>query len=192
MLFEELAESGFIQPVTAFEKKSRDAIYRLTDEFSLFHLKFMEGQSEAGKEAWIKQDESPMYKIWCDMAFEAVCFKHLDPLKRALGIESIKTWAGAWKYVPREESEERGAQIDLVIDRSGGCINLCEMTCYRQEFSIDKSYALDLERILAVFKRKTGTRNTLFLTLISTFGLKENMYSSRLVQKSITMDALFS
>ncbi|MCB0807532.1 MAG: AAA family ATPase, partial [Bacteroidales bacterium] len=37
-IIEELTESGFIEARTPFGKKANDALYRLIDEFSLFHL----------------------------------------------------------------------------------------------------------------------------------------------------------
>ena len=58
-------------------------------------------------------------------------------------------------------------------------------------YSIDKSYANELQQKLEVFKEKTRTKKTLFLTMITTYGIKENSYSSSLVQKSLTMDILF-
>jgi hypothetical protein len=51
-LFGELEESGFITQYVSFGKTSRDAIYRLTDEYSLFYLKFIESSRAFGAGAW--------------------------------------------------------------------------------------------------------------------------------------------
>lgn len=185
----ELEQSGFISSAIPYEKTSKDAIYRLTDEYSLFHLKFMEKNSASGKDVWLKISSSNTYHIWSGMAFESVCLKHAPEIKKALGIEGIETEERSWRFVPSKKEE--GAQIDLLIDRKDKVINICEMKFYKGEYSIDKSYAAELERKLRVFREKTKTKKTLFLTLITTYGVKENNYYTSLVQKSLTMDALF-
>ena len=58
-------------------------------------------------------------------------------------------------------------------------------------FAIDKRYAGELENKMDVFRRHTKTKKSLFITMITTLGVKNNEYESRLVQNSITMDALF-
>lgn len=93
--------------------------------------------------------------------------------------------------VPSKGSKERGAQIDLLIDRSDRSINICEIKFYTDTYAIDRSYAADLQQKLDVFRAKTNTKKTLFLTMITTYGLKENLYAEQLAQKSLTMHALF-
>ena len=191
MMLEELEESGFIKSVLPYDKTTKDSIYRLIDEFSIFYLKFMGKTRSSGKDRWAKLSVGSSYKIWCGMAFEAVCLKHVDQIKKGLGIQGIETEESAWRYVPRKGQRESGAQIDLLIDRKDRCINICEMKFYTAEYSIDKSYANELEQKLQVFATKTKIKKTLFLTMITTYGMKENIYSTIMVQKSLTMDILF-
>jgi hypothetical protein len=40
-------------------------------------------------------------------------------------------------------------------------------------------------------KSQTKTTKTLFLKLVTTFGIKKNEHATRLIQNEITMDALF-
>lgn len=188
-ILDELEKSGFIQSMLSYEYTGKDAIYRLTDEYSLFYLKFMEKHRSSGKDGWVKLSTGNIYKIWCGMAFEALCLKHIQQIKEALGIESIPTQVAAWHYVPGKGAD--GAQVDLLIDRSDHVINLCEIKFYTLEFTIEKSYAGVLQRKLTVFKQKTGTRKTVLLTMVTTYGLKENEYSRKLVDKSLSMDVLF-
>ncbi|MBP7554865.1 MAG: ATPase [Chitinophagaceae bacterium] len=89
------------------------------------------------------------------------------------------------------QQKNPGAQIDLLIDRRDQVINICEMKYAESEFVIDKKYSTELENKRTVFKQATGTKKSLFLTMLTTFGLKENEYSGRLVQNSLTMDDLF-
>lgn len=188
-ILEELETSGFIHSMLPYEHAGKDAVYRLTDEYSLFYLKFMERHRSSGKDGWVKLSAGNDYKIWCGMAFEALCLKHVHQIKEALGIESIPTQEATWRYVPRKG--EDGAQVDLLIDRSDRVINLCEIKFVTEEFTIDKSYAGELGRKLTVFKQRTGTKKTVLLTMVTTYGLKENEYSRKLVDKSLPMDVLF-
>ncbi|MBC7829769.1 MAG: ATP-binding protein [Chitinophagaceae bacterium] len=190
LMLEELEESGFIRSAVPYEKAMKDAIYRLIDEYSLFYLKFMDKTRSSGKDIWIKLSAGASYKTWSGMAFEAVCMKHTAQIKKALGIEGIQTTESAWRYVPGKGAA--GAQIDLLIDRADRCINICEIKYYSAEYAIDKSYAVELQRKLDVFKEKTKTKKILFVTMITTYGIKENIYSAGLVQKSLSMDVLFA
>ena len=191
LMLEELEESGFISSNLPYDKTTNEAIYRLIDEYSIFYLKFMDSTRSSGKGTWLKLSASPSYKIWSGMAFEATCLKHVAQIKKGLGIDGIETEESAWRYIPRKGKAEKGAQIDLLIDRKDRSINICEMKFYTDEYSIDKSYASELQQKLEIFKEKTKTKKTLFLTLITTYGVKENSYSLNLIQKSLTMDVLF-
>ncbi len=54
-----------------------------------------------------------------------------------------------------------------------------------------KSYAKDLELKMKVFRDRTGTRKTLFLTMITTHGLKNGKNFPGLVHNEVSMGALF-
>ncbi|MFT3675203.1 MAG: ATP-binding protein [Chitinophagaceae bacterium] len=192
LMLAELEESGFIRSAIPFGKNSKDVIYRLIDEFSIFYLRFMEKLRTPGKDAWMKLSAGAVYKIWCGMAFEAVCLKHIDQLKEGLGIQTVETVENAWRYVPGKDQPESGTQIDLLIDRQDRCISICEMKFSTSPFVIDKAYAASLQQKVDVFRKVTRTRKTLFLTMITTYGVKENNYAASLVQRSLTMDVLFA
>ncbi len=78
-----------------------------------------------------------------------------------------------------------------MIDRRDQTINLCEMKFSDAEFTIDKRYATELRNKRDIFRRVTGTRKNVFLTMVTTFGVADNAYAKELVAKSLTMDALF-
>lgn len=59
------------------------------------------------------------------------------------------------------------------------------------DFEITKKYAKELEDKIMVFRSHTKTRKTLFLTMVTTYGLKNSKNNVGLVQNEITMDALF-
>ena len=116
--------------------------------------------------------------------------KHIGQIKSALGIEGVHSESSMWRYKPKKKSEQ-GVQIDLLIDRQDLCINICEMKFSTTEFTIDKKYASELENKLNVFRRETQTKKTLLLTLITTYGIKDNTYKQQLVDNEISMDVLF-
>jgi uncharacterized protein len=58
------------------------------------------------------------------------------------------------------------------------------MKFYTDEYSIDKSYASELRQKLEMFEEKTKTKKELLLTMITTYGIKENSYSISLIQKT--------
>jgi hypothetical protein len=83
------------------------------------------------------------------------------------------------------------AQIDLLLDRSDRCINLCEIKFSESEFVISKSYLESLQRKKEVFKNDLKTRKNLFVTFITAFGVKENDYYNNIVDNQITIDSFF-
>ncbi|MEP7144794.1 MAG: ATP-binding protein [Ferruginibacter sp.] len=188
-LLEELTESGFISPYIPFDKAAKDSIYKLTDEYSHFYVKFIENSRFTGAGAWAKFTMGTSWKSWSGIAFESICMKHVLQLKRALGIEGVHTEVSVWRSRPQNDAQ--GAQIDLLIDRQDQCINICEMKFAINEYEISKGYANELENKMKVFRSNTQTRKTLFLTMITTQGVKNLNSYPGLVQNEIKMDALF-
>jgi uncharacterized protein len=186
-LLDELEESGFIRKYVPFEKKMRTSLYQLTDFYTLFYLRFIKDTAHFDKNKWINTIDSPAYRAWSGYAFEQVCLYHTDQLKQALGIAAVETSVSSW----RSAGLNQGAQIDLVIDRRDQVINLCEMKFSINTFTIDKKYDAELRNKIAAFKKETGTRKSVFLTMVTTFGLQQNNYAAGLVQNDIKMDALF-
>lgn len=96
------------------------------------------------------------------------------------------TETSSWKSAQSKD----GAQIDLVIDRRDGVINLYEMKFSVEQFIIDKKYDAELRNKIGAFRAETHTKKTIFLTLITTFGLHVNAYSGN-IQSDLKMDVLF-
>ncbi len=188
-VLDELTESGFITPYIPFGKKAKDSVYKLADEYSNFYIKFIEGSRQAGAGSWLKFSAGQSWKSWSGSAFESICMKHEVQIKRALGIESVHTETSAWRHHPKEN--EQGVQIDMLIDRQDRCINICEMKFSIGEFELTKGYAAELQHKISTFRDHTKTRKTLFLTMITTHGVKNKAQYAGLVQSEVTMAALF-
>jgi uncharacterized protein len=171
-----------------FEKKMRTSLYQLTDFYTLFYLRFIKGATHFEKNKWLNTLDSPAHRTWSGYAFEQICLYHIDQLKHELGIASVETSLSSW----RSATLENAAQIDLVINRRDQVINLCEMKFSINPFTIDKKYDAELRNKIATFKKETATRKSVFMTMVTTFGLQQNNYSAALVQNDIKMDALFN
>lgn len=188
-LFDELEQSGFIAQYVPFGRSLREAIYKLSDEYSLFYLKFVEGGRVSGAGTWLRLSKTPSYTSWSGLAFEAVCQKHLDAIKWALGIAGVYTEASAWRHMP--QNGEKGAQIDLLLDRADHCINLCEIKFSTEEFVIEKQYAAEIDNKVKVFREQTGTRKSIFPTMITTYGVRKNLHYTGRIVGELRMDDLF-
>jgi uncharacterized protein len=186
-VLEELEVSGFIKKYLPFDKKSKSSLYQLTDPYSLFYHKFIKDSKAIGDNTWINLMDSSKYRAWSGYAFEYVCMSHIENIKKALSIQGVYSEISSWV----SRNPEKGTQIDLLIDRKDNVITVCEIKFSNDEYEITKSYANDLRNKLNLFKSESKTRKTIFLAMITTFGVKTNQYSLGLVQNSITMDALF-
>lgn len=189
-ILQELEESGFITPYIPFQKHSNASIYKLSDEYSLFYLKFIEHAKDTSAGAWLRKYGTNAYSSWSGFAFESVCQKHVLQIRIKLGIEGVSTNVSSWRHAPGKG--EQGAQIDLLLDRQDRCINICEMKFSGSEFVIDKKYAAELDMKVNVFRAETGTKNTLFPTMITTYGTKKNEYYLGRIQAEVLMEDLFT
>jgi AAA+ ATPase superfamily predicted ATPase len=183
-ILDELEVSGFITSTSPFSNKKKEKLYRLTDEFSLFCLKFMEGKKSSNFNL-ISQTQP--FKLWQGYAFENFCFKHINLIKQKLGIASVLTQQ--YSYNIKNTGEAAGNQIDLIIDRNDQCINVCEIKYYDKPFTINNKYAQLLIERMKNFKWQTGTRKTVFLTFITKSGIK---YNEHLVDNEIVLKDFYT
>jgi len=65
------------------------------------------------------------------------------------------------------------------------------MKFYNGKFSISKKYSENLLEKQNQFVSKTRTKKNIHLSFISTYGLKENIYSRQLVQNTFDSSILF-
>ena len=185
-MLQSLELSGFIRRYNAFPNKQRGSLYQLTDNFSLFWLSFIKDKRPTNPYYWSELRNTPRLNAWRGYAFEIVCLRHLDQIAQGLGIAGVMTWVSTW----RSRESEKGAQIDLVIERDDRVINLCEMKYTQSEFEIDKAYEESLRNKAAVFAAETKTTKTLFLTMITTYGIKRGIHAG-IIRSEVTMDSLF-
>lgn len=58
------------------------------------------------------------------------------------------------------------------------------------KFEIDKEYDKNLRNKISIFKEVTGTNKAVHLIMVTTNGIKKNMYST-CIQNEVTMNDLF-
>jgi len=187
----ELAESGFIREMPSHNAARKNSIWRLTDEYSLFYLTWIEPNRMTGKNVWLTKSSGQKWKSWCGYAFENLCLFHVLQIKQALGISGVLSEEAAWQFTS-DSSGDKGAQIDLLIDRNDQSINICEMKFTESPFVIDKRYASELQNKLAVFRQRTHTGKALFLTMVTAQGVKANSHSQALVTNEVKLAPLFA
>lgn len=185
-LLNELTNSGFVRTYLSFGKKKRDRMYQLIDPFTLFCLRFEEKRQAYSTDYWLRFCTTSQHAAWAGYSFEMLCLSHVPQIRRELGIAGVLTGIYAW----RSREHQPGAQIDLVIDRADGLINLCEIKYASSEFVIDKAYDQALRNKRAAFMQETGTRKGAQTTMITTYGLKKNAYQAG-IPFALTLDDLF-
>jgi len=180
---EELEQCGFIRKYTNYTKSVNGAYFQLVDPFVLFSRRFL-NQSRRG--SWMEYIHTPSYNAWRGNAFEICCVNHIPQIKAALGVSGVDTMEYAWK----SEKSDPGAQIDLLIDRNDGIINLCEMKFTDEVYEVDKSEFGKLMNRLTAFQNETRSKKAIHMTLVSVSGLVHNKYAS-VFQNEISGELLF-
>lgn len=180
----ELEKSGFITTIIPFKGRKNGLYYKLIDHYTIFYWKFMNVNGRRISDNWNKMVSLPSWQSWSGYAFERICFSHAFQIKKALGLLAISADISSW--------HNENAQIDMIIDRADRIIHICEIKFSKNEYEITKSYAKNLRNKLAEFsKHKSSTKQVLFPTMITAYGLKENEYSQEIIQNEITISHLF-
>ena len=188
VVLNELEQSGFIRTEYPFGRSKRGAIYRLTDPYTLFYFSFVKNSKAVGPGSWLARLDSPKWRAWSGYAFEDICKYHVFAIKQALGISGIYTETSTWQ----NRSSGGGAQIDMVLDRKDHTINICEIKFSQDQYAITKKYAENLRHKISSFRQTSRTKKTILLTMLTTYGLKQNKYVQQLVADYLNMDVLFA
>jgi len=188
-LLDNLYESGVIRKYPRYGGGRVETIYQLTDFFSLFYLKFIEGnQSKGGM--WHSINRTGKFYSWAGETFELLCIAHLPQIQKALHVYSIDR-NYSWRGIGRSGA---GAQIDLVL--VGDAIRtdyLCEMKFSENEYSITADYNMNLRNKLDAFaaSKQHIRTHSIQIALVSSFGLAEGSHSD-VVNHSVVLDDLFA
>lgn len=192
----ELEQIGFIISYTPWNRLKKGLYYQVVDEYILFYLSWIQPafkrnlQTGIGTHYWESVTDTPGWRSWSGYAFEAVCFKHLQQIRKALNIPEIAT-AYPWRYVSKSDQEESGAQIDLVMDRHDHIINICEIKFRRGFYTLDKVEAEKLMHRVNLYREVTKTQKLIFISLITTFGVQASVGFQQLINSTVVLSDLF-
>lgn len=189
VVLKNLERCDFVLRYSQLGNKVKDAIYRLSDFYTLFYFKYVQANNSLDEQWWSKHFNSHSVESWQGQTFELVCMTHVDAIKQKLGIAGIATEVSAWRYVPKSDSE-KGAQIDMVISRADRVINLCEMKFALGKYQVSADYADYIRDRAELFRAKTKTKYAIVPTMVTTYGVAEGANSS-IAQQEITMEDLF-
>lgn len=186
---DELESCGFIRKYTAFGMKTKNSIFQLIDNFTLFYYKFLQTYP-TDEHYWANQINTPALNNWLGLAFERICLEHINQIKMKLGISGVHTEVNSWYCMANSEKGIFGSQIDLLIVRDDQVINLCEMKYSGTNYTIKQEDDEAIRNRISDLINVTKTRCAVFPTLITTYGLADNGYASN-IQSVVTLDDLF-
>jgi len=104
----DLEEAGFVTSFIPYGHKERGVYYKIIDEYTLFYFHWIDPNKEGflkitnKRNVWQHMAQSPVWKTWSGYAFEAICYKHIEQITRALNIDSIFSFVGAWKHISKK------------------------------------------------------------------------------------------
>ena len=188
-ILKDLEWCGFIRSYSMMGYKKKSDLFQLIDHYTLFYYEYIDGQRQ-GANYWKSMLGTPKYNTWCGLAFERTCLWHIDQIKKQLGISGILTNEYAWRCSGDESKNRRGVQIDLLIDRSDGIIDICEMKYSKEPYVISADYGRELQRKRDVLAEVTGTESAVHTIMVTTDGVVHNEEWGE-IQSEVNLDNLF-
>ena len=158
----------------------------MIDFYTLFYLKVVSANVRKGESFWTSSVDAPFALAWEGLAFERVCLMHVEEIKRALQIGGVVSHVSPWRGLGDDP-----VQIDMLIDRNDGIVNVCEMKFSREPYVLSTDELERLQRRRRVFKEQTGTRKSVHLTMVVAPELKHNSNANE-IQSVVTLDDLFA
>jgi len=193
---DELIDTGFIKPIGRFAHASKNTKYIVCDPFCNFFHKWIEPLSKNDIASMIDYFETKStshdYIIWQGFAFEMVMMSNIGLYLKARGLSSALKSIGYWDY-KADGVDESGVQIDIVIEYIGNTYDIVECKYYNDEFTIDKSYAKNIQNKKEKFVSKAikNKKFDLKVVMLTTYGTKINQYYNQIpIAKDIKLGDL--
>ncbi len=184
-----LETCSFIRSYRHIGNALKDLTYQLIDFYTLFYFRFKAGLTIRDRRYWSEIQGTANFYIWAGYSFEILTLSHISQIKQKLGISGVISDEYSCRIPTNGESS--GTQIDLVISRKDNTVNLCEIKFSLNEFEISADYESTLRNRIELF-RKTYLRphQSLQLTFVTTFGVKQNTHSW-VVNNEVKLEDLF-
>ena len=161
-------------------KAKSGGLYQLVDPYCLFYFEFIETWKGSDPRHWTLNYGSPRVNGWRGRAFERVCFWHVPQIKASLGISGMEADVYSWMARPSER-DRKGAQIDMLIDRADGVIDLCEIKYSVEPYELGKAEDSEIVHRVESFRRLSGTKKSVRTIMIAAAGLKPGKYSGNIM-----------
>ena len=183
-----LLSSDFVIKFRPLTENRKTLYYKLIDPFCIFYMKFIKDSTSLDIDLFSNESLSQKVVTYRGIAFENVCFNHIEQIKNALKISAIRTSQSTFIY--KGDKDTQGAQIDLIIERSDNIINLCEIKFYSNEYTNTKEKHLSLMNKKDALSKFILKKQIIKNVLITTYGIKQNEYQWD-YDKIIILDELF-
>ncbi len=183
-----LYESDFIDISLSYADR-KIKMYRLVDFYTFFYFKFLKDNYGKEEHFWSKSYDSPTRRSYLGFSFELLCYTHLNQIKKAIGIDDVLTNAFSWSMKPTSK-EDKGAQIDLVLDRKDKSIDIIECKYSLNPYVIDKSYYASMQNKIEAFAKFINYKKSLRIVFLTINGVHKNEYYN-IVNKVVTIKDLF-
>ena len=184
---EELESCGFIRKFHAIGKKAKEAVYQLIDNYTLFYLQFIVDKGGSVPRLWTDRLETAEYYSWAGRAFERVCMQHVTAIKRTLEIGGVKTSEYSWRG---KTSDGKAVQIDLLIDRNDGIVDLCEMKYTKDVYALTEKEWGNIAQRRAALRTAISPSRAIHVVMVTDRPMALNAWSKE-VMAFITSDDLF-
>ena len=181
----ELTSCEFVKKLYPIDKRSEGAVYRLVDEYSIFYHKYIKTKSIKSGKALAA---SRSFNAWSGFAFENLCIRHSDHVAHGLGVSG--TDYEVFTFKSSKTKDHSGMQIDLIIDRTEAT-HIIEAKYYKDEYKLTADEAKKIRNRITQFQRKTKSKKSIFVTLISPYGALKNEHYLAEVTNQLIVDQLF-
>ena len=188
-IIENLELSGIIHRYSRYGGERKETVYQLTDFFSIFYLRFIEGKTQTHRGNWRSLQRTGQFFSWAGNSFELLCLLHQDRLCDKLRIANM-TDCYCWRG---KTPDGKTAQIDLMIEWHGERTDyLCEMKFAENKFTVTKELEEDLlDRVDAFMSSKQHKpSHSLQVVMVTTMGIKDKRVST-CINSEVTLDDLF-
>lgn len=186
-MIENLKLSGFIVESVQPTKRKRGVIYQLSDNFILFYHDFIV-KRKGKSNFWSAHSQTGITNAWRGLAFERVCAQHIPQIQKALGISGV--YCNYYSWIGHETEEYPAMQIDLIIDRADGIVNICEMKYTNGPFPISSDYLEELKLRCIRYQKEVAPRKGVQLTIVAAYGITKNNQASE-INSVVAIDDLF-
>jgi len=194
---DELIDTGFIKPINKLYNKNRDTKFIIADPFSLFYNRWVSPLSKNDiamlSNYYSSNLNSQKYAIWSGYAFELISIINIDAYLKIRGLSGVYKSVRYWRYIS-QNSDEKGAQIDMLVEYQNNLYDIVECKFLNREFIIDNQEAEKIKNRVEMFKKygiKSKSKYDIKLILLTSYGAKINRYYNSLnIADSISLDEL--